>query len=288
MSGQPPDPLSLINKFAERERELSESHVLAPVVAGGRVRVRVGGIIYELALNDTKYDGWAILKVVDPGKAVILGEPSPKQISQYLKLFPRLRFVLIDRFKDDWWGLLASTGERNIVIEGAVPLRLVDRGMRFATVNVRCDGSQFWYEDHDRRHNPAIASYLRKSLEEEVPPHEIRFAGMVPAEKLAYKMLYLNLHPEYRITAPPGSLDERIREALTHADAQLDSFWNVGADRVTIRFQINGITHTCQVREADLTVMSAGICLSGRDQDFDLASLVGVLRQSDGRYEYYE
>lgn len=40
--------------------------------------------------------------------------------------------------------------------------------------------------------------------------------------------------------------------------------------------------HTSAIAKADLTVVSSGICLSGRDRDFDLQSLVGVIEHQEG------
>ena len=43
----------------------------------------------------------------------------------------------------------------------------------------------------------------------------------------------------------------------------------------------DGQRHTSAISKSDLTVISSGICLSGRDRDFDLHSLVGVIENRD-------
>ena len=56
-----------------------------------------------------------------------------------------------------------------------------------------------------------------------------------------------------------------------------------------MRFLVQGREHTSAIAKDNLTVLSAGICLAGGDQAFDLNSLVGVLRQASDEGElYYE
>ena len=43
----------------------------------------------------------------------------------------------------------------------------------------------------------------------------------------------------------------------------------------------DGVRHSSAIAKADLTVVSSGICLSRRDRDFDLQSLVGVMEQQE-------
>lgn len=111
---------------------------------------------------------------------------------------------------------------------------------------------------------------------------------MVPQERQAYRILWFLRHPELRSQyadnpvaggAPASNPGERISQALEHGGAQLESYWSLGEERIVVRYVIDGRTHVSEVRPGDLTVLSSGICLSGLDQEFDLTSLVGVLRE---------
>ena len=50
-------------------------------------------------------------------------------------------------------------------------------------------------------------------------------------------------------------------------------------DGYRVVYTVDGRRHASVVRKGDLAVRAAGVCLSGRDGDFDLHSLVGVLRE---------
>lgn len=80
-------------------------------------------------------------------------------------------------------------------------------------------------------------------------------------------------------TRPPGLPARQPRaSALAHAGADLCDFTDV-EDSYRVTFTVDGHRHVSVVSKADLTVQSAGICLSGEDEKFDLNSLVGVLRE---------
>ncbi|MGH9822716.1 MAG: hypothetical protein ACREDR_05630, partial [Blastocatellia bacterium] len=68
-----------------------------------------------------------------------------------------------------------------------------------------------------------------------------------------------------------------LRTALDRAGGTLESTRDHG-DYWTIEWTSgNGERHRSAISKTDLTVISSGICLSGRDRDFDLTSLVGVM-----------
>src|SRR5271154_171726 len=147
------DPLALVAKFAAEEKKFAESTFLAPVIGGRRVRVRLQGVVYELAVEGD-FSGWAILQMTSPGKAAVVDQPSPALIDKYLRLCPRIRLVLLQQFENRWWALAASATDTRLKLDGPVPIHLVQRAARFDTVYSRFDGSAFWFEGVDRRRDP--------------------------------------------------------------------------------------------------------------------------------------
>jgi hypothetical protein len=149
----------------------------------------------------------------------------------------------------------------------------------FETVIARFDGTSFWYERRDPARNPAIAEYLRGQLAQRgangLPPEagELHKRGLSREECEAYTLVRRDLAETLRDPA-----ERRLDEALAHAGAALTSY-NARDGLYTVRYRVDGREHVSTVNQHDLTVTSAGICLSGQDRRFDLASLVGVLQE---------
>jgi hypothetical protein len=275
------DPLSIVSKLARQEKELHNSSFIAPYVGGGKVRLRLEGIIYELEVGDCP-DGWAIMQVIGDGKARFLQRAPLPAVKKYLQLLPRLRLILVDRFDTRWWALAALSGGQKIEISGPVPVYLAETATSFDTVYCRFDGASFWFDSIDRRRDPAIARQLRQAIARDVPPEMLNCKGMLPSELLAYKMLWFEKHKGEKAKA---DIKTRISSALEHAGASLESFWYTdGNKRASARFQVDGNTHVVEFDPHDLSIVSSGICLSGEDSKFDLSSLVGVLREAEREY----
>ncbi len=81
--------------------------------------------------------------------------------------------------------------------------------------------------------------------------------------------------------AQPQQDEKRLRKALQTGGGELYQFQDRG-DYWTVAWTTKDRTcHTSAIVKTDLTVISSGICLSGRDRDFDLQSLVGVMERQE-------
>jgi hypothetical protein len=277
----------ILNKLEAAEQAFTGAHFLAPIVGPGKVRVRIAGIVCQLAITrglPAGFRGWALLRAKSTAEAIFVREAGLAEIAAYLQLFPAVRLILCDSGRKRWLAFPAHAADSRFQIRGLVNLWLPEEGLqRFETVIARFDGNLFWYERRDPSRDPALAGYLRQQLaqrEEDglpVNPEEVRKRGLSAEERAAYWLAWArNLQTER------DRVEVRLSEALAHAGAQLQEYTERDGAYV-VRYMVDGRSVTSTIHQDDLTVMTAGICLSGGDSHFDLTSLVGVLREADAQ-----
>ena len=260
----------LLDQMEAAEKAFLQAEFLAPVLPGGSVRVRIAGLICTLRVSGDPEPGWATLRPLAMDRAEVVGRPSPIQVRNYLELFPAVRLILVGRAEECWLAMAARGGDSRFQIEGPVPVHLVAGAEVFQQVIARFDGQIFWFQEVDRRRNAAVAATLREALAAETPPDALHRSTLTANEREAYRWAYGATEVDRR--------QDLLREALGHAGAELASYVERG-DVYTVTYVVDGQMHRSTVRRDDLTVLTAGICLAGGDRAFDLASLVGVLRE---------
>ncbi|MCP4108900.1 MAG: hypothetical protein GY749_25705 [Desulfobacteraceae bacterium] len=267
----------LLNKMEAAEESFLDAEFLSPVLPGKQVQVRIAGLICKMHVTGKVKPGWAVLKPLSMDAAKIIGKPSLKQIRDYLSLFPAARLLLTARSDQDWLALPAHRNDTRFRTDGVVRVHLVTGAEVFHKIIVRFDGTHFWFQETDRRRSPAISAYLRDAMGDGIPPDSIRKSTLTAEEREAYRIIYKAVEDARR-----DHVEIRLEDALAHSGATLCSYIE-REDAYTVSFNIDGQTHRSTVRKGDLTVLVAGICLDGHDKNFDLQSLVGVIREGTRR-----
>ena len=272
----------ILNRLEAAEKDFVGREFLAPVV--GHVMVRIAGIFCRIRTIEglpRGFRGWALLQALSTSRARFIETASMTQVADYLSLLPAVRLILVQPLGNRWLALPAQAGDGRFRIEGLVTLELAEEGLeRFETVFSRFDGRLFWYERRDPGRDPAIADYLRQKLGSSgargLPPEadKLHKRGLTREERKAYAIQRAAV-----VEAQQDRTELRLSEALDHAGARYRSYSGRGGVYV-VHYEIDGRRHVSTVNRDDLSVVTAGICLSGTDRRFDLTSLVGVLRQA--------
>ena len=275
-----------LDRLAAAERNFLAREFLAPVVRGGEVHVRIAGVICMLRVTPADFQGFGVFQPRSATAATLVRRARLAERQAYLRLFPLVRLIVIRFVDGQCRAIAAHRGDARVRLTGAAEVLLAEDVQPFETIQCRFDGARFWFDAADPRRDPAIATYLRKSLADMVPPDDLSRPGMSAEERTAYGILYwpqieaLRAVERARIEALRDWNEERLRAALAHAGAELSDYLERG-DVYQVRYVVDGQQHVSIVRKQDLTVHSAGICLSGQDANFDLASLVSVMREAE-------
>ncbi|MEZ2251536.1 hypothetical protein [Microcoleus sp.] len=270
------DIRKILNQLAAQAGKLLDTQFLAPCVGGGRVRTRIDGMIYRFQPQPRHFEGWGIFQPINEKNAALVAEPDLAQVTEYLQLLVPVRLQLAHVLRGQTW-LAYPVNESDVKQRTGfvkpVAVHLVTEGSQFEPIVARWDGHYWWFEEIDRRADPLPAEELRDALKQLNLPQQIRFKGMTPEMATVYELVTQNIKefdPKFRD-------EQRLQRALHMGGGELqgfrdrDDYWLVEWTSRT------GERHSSAIAKDDLTVMSAGICLSGLDRNFDLQSLVGVV-----------
>jgi hypothetical protein len=259
-------------------------------VGGGHVRVSLDGLVCAFRPRPRDFEGWGIFKPADDATAEVCDEATLPQVAGYLKLLKPLRVRLAERLRRRTWLAYPANVEGARVRSGAggeLRVHLVSEGSRFEQVVAYTDGCNAFYGEPDRRADPADAERLRQLLRQGVEPHDVNWKGITPETRAAYA-LATEFAPEFghvrrrRRAERAKQLEEkRLRDALALNGGKLVEYEEDEDENWRVVWQTrDGEGHVSTVAKRDLTVVSAGICLSGYDSRFDLQSLVGVVEKA--------
>lgn len=275
----------LLDELAAAEQEFLRREFLAPVVRGGEVRVRIAGVVCRLRIEPADFEGWGVFQPVSHRRARLARTASLAQRREYLELLPLVRLILCRREADRWLAIPAHGADTRFRIEGLIPVHLVEEAQLFEVIRGRFDGAHCWFESVEARHDPGNAAYLRGALREMTDPDRLRRPGLSAEERTAYGLNYWPRR-KAQIEAEQDRTEARLREALAHAGAEMLDYLE-RRDSYRVSYVVDGRQHVSSVEKGDLTVQTAGICLEGRDRNFDLQSLVGVLREGQAEGEIH-
>lgn len=275
---------ALVQRLAQQELDWQGRHLLAPVVAPGRARVRLQGLVYEFRVTPTDFTGFGVFKLIRPGVAEFVHSATPPEREKYLKLWPRRQVRLLKEVAPGTWMTLLG-----LVHE-------VERGSLFELVAAAFDGRNLWYCRPVLNTRLVLAEEMARALRESLSADELHLKGLTPMDRAAFSVLSRGVQggggspplsprigPVVRVGVDIQELDDqgRLSRALQRGGGNLRSF-SVEGDSFQVHWEDSrGNSRFSRIRRNDLTVLSSGICLSDRDSDFDLTSLVGVLEEGE-------
>jgi len=275
--------LDLIGELTAESQNLPE--VLAPVLSPEGVVAVINQHPYKFHLElDTS--GWFVIRPVSSEKAEVSREAYPYEILKYLGGLPRLYCIVCRRLGNMSWlvypfnmgdarqrfGHMEFPRAMHLVTQNIEPLQPVETRVMGSTLLFGQIGNLYRSDDN-----------LSGSLGGGMKPDDIKFP--FPEIKTVYCILYEEMEERRKREfaekqkAKLKTLEGRIEDAVSYLGAKLVSFQERGEDLV-VRWRDGRRTQQVTVTR-DLRLVTAGVCLSGRERQQSLTSAVAVMRDHE-------
>lgn len=288
-----------LSHLIDQIRQNNLEEFVAPLPAGSIELLSVqGGYPYWFEV-DNDSPGWKRLKPVQAlaggrinrkgiNNVEIVGQAQPYEIEDYLNQLPHFHVIALYPSSEGSWLCLpyskADVKQRGWDGSPKVFTLCPENIEPLDVVRVANLAGTFIYHDVSKLVLEAFrAKELLRQTENEV--------SLAPEFWQAFKMCIERLNM-LRQKERQKTLDDRLVESLGFVGAELVSYEEVeGGLEVTYRYE--GMTWTLPRVGSDLRIQVAGICLSGRDYEHSLSSIVNVMhearkqRRFDLPREYY-
>lgn len=271
----------LLNKLSAQEKEFLEQDIFAPYIRGGsNIIVRLNGVVYKLKTSKFKKDGFGIFRATNANNARFVRDAEIYEKDEYLGLLPKVELILVYNV-GRWLAYPSHTNsfKHRFGIEPKLTSVLcADNVEIMDSVEARFDGRNFWFDSIKFGGDVEKVERLRERLQKQNYSITAEISsGLTPEEHSAFKYA-VQFHKEAHMT----SLERKLHNELGKYGAGLDGFTERG-ENVSVQWKDKrtGGKYTSVLNKDNLSVVTAGICLSGGDRVFDLQSLVGVCRQAN-------
>jgi hypothetical protein len=177
-----------LDRLAAEERKFLGAEFLAPVISGGRVGVRIAGVVCQMRVTPREFEGFGVFNAVSHSDAQLVREATMSERRKYLALFSARDADRKLSRPDDPRCRAGEPRGRAVPGAGRDPARAC-RGWRGGTVRHRrrpLRWQSVLVRPVDPRADPAAATYLRQSIVAMTDPKKLDRPGLLPGQHLAY------------------------------------------------------------------------------------------------------
>lgn len=272
--------LNLIDRIGKQENKITEKVIISPVFYNNKIVTKIERIIHSFEIPSIE-PGWYRFQPINNKKAKNIGPAGLGEIQQYFNFLPKVRFILVFRKNNIYYGVPIKNNKFGFKISELLPIYLFDDTVTdFVKCICRFDGANLWYDSIDFSGDPAKTDYLIESLKKFRDPKRIKYTGLTIEEKIAYSIKY--------------KYDKKIIEESEKTKIQRDVEFGGGkfieskerSDHIYVTYEVDGQKfNTIVSKDPKHKVITAGICLTDHrtnrkgDNDFDLKSLISVIRE---------
>lgn len=266
----------LLSKLSAESSNLAE--VIAPVLnKEGKVRVVIGSHPYTFSVK-VNTPGWYIIKPRSSVQAEAVREAQPFEIKQCYQVAPRFRAISVRRLASNSWLVfpfnMSDARSRGFEVKPQ-PCHLVDRNLTPFMPIV----SRLWFNVllFDSSRVSAPREYLNSLERGEPEPPKVRGRG--PEFEIVYSMLSEEIKEAQKKT-----VQGRIRSAVEYLGGEFIGFTEQG-EGYTVHWTDGEHTYSSRI-DANMRLVSAGICLEGQEYEQTMASTVAVMRRFRDERDY--